>query len=264
MELSLSGFLFEDDYQSQSIGFPEFCALARGLGYHGIELRRTQVSLQTPSDRRREMLATARDCGLRITCLTTRGMPAGGEERDRFFRAYLDLCGDLECPLLKTGGDAQWLRWAIETAAGDGVTLAQNNHIGGAMETTAGTLKVFEEVDDERFRLLFDCLHLRAGGQDYVAAAAGLAARTASILVHSMRPVAGDEEATLEHDGRRWVWTLPEADGAQDWQAVFEAFRRRGYDGLVTVIESGWPPHEREAVARSCAVSIRRLWEAAA
>ena len=39
MLLSLSGFLFEDDYQSQSLSFDQFCRVARSAGYGGIELR---------------------------------------------------------------------------------------------------------------------------------------------------------------------------------------------------------------------------------
>jgi len=44
MKLSLSGFLFEDDYATQSLSFADFAALARDAGYSGVELRNTQVN----------------------------------------------------------------------------------------------------------------------------------------------------------------------------------------------------------------------------
>ena len=109
MDLSLSGFLFEDDYRSQSLSFPAFCQLARASRYDGVELRRTQVSPQTPVDERHQLLRIAGDQGLSVTCLTARGMPSQGVERDDFFAGYLELCRDLSCGLLKVGGEPEWL-----------------------------------------------------------------------------------------------------------------------------------------------------------
>jgi sugar phosphate isomerase/epimerase len=46
--------------------------------------------------------------------------------------------------------------------------------------------------------------------------------------------------------------------GAQDWPAILHACKRLGYDGLITVIESGWSDDRREEVARHAADCIRR------
>jgi len=105
MQLSLSGFLFEEKYQLQSLDFPSFCTLARSAGYDGVELRRTQVNLQTSANQRRQIQLQVKDQGLQVTCLTARGMPAAAPERDAFFLGYLDLCRDIDCSLLKIGGD---------------------------------------------------------------------------------------------------------------------------------------------------------------
>jgi len=264
MELSLSGFLFEDGYSSQSLDLPAFCALARSAGYDGVELRRTQVSPDTPTGGRRLILSAARDQGLRITCLTARGIPEGGVQRDEYLRRYLDLCGDLSCPLLKVGGEPGWMRWAVEAAAQVGVRLAANNHVGGRLESAAGALAYLEELGDGRFGLLYDCLHLRLAGESYVEVIPSLVAATCNVLVHSMRPAAPGESADLDRGGGAWVKALPDHPQAQDWGGVFARFRSLGYDGPITVIESGWPESQRESVAHHCAVVLRRLWEGAA
>ena len=69
--------------------------------------------------------------------------------------------------------------------------------------------------------------------------------------------------AILRHFGQGWVNLLPDAPGAQDWPAILRAGNRLGYDGLITVIASGWSAARREAVARHAADCIRRWWATA-
>ena len=245
MELALSGFLFEEGYSSQSLEFPEFCGVAQGAGYDGVELRRTQVDPQASAGRRRAMRRMVEDHGLRVICLTARGMPAGGGERDAFFARYLGLCADLGCGLLKLGGEPEWLCGAADIAQQKGVSLATNNHVSGHLETVVGTRAHLAAVDRPGYGLLYDPLHLRLTAQDYVGCIPELSARTRNVLVHSVRKARHGEAPEVERDGRGWVKCLPDDAGAQDWPAVLAAFRRAGYDGLVTVIESGWPQNER-------------------
>lgn len=268
MILSLSGFLFEDDYRSQSLDLPRFCALARSAGYDGVELRRTQVTPEATADERRQVRGAIAGQGLRVTCLTARGMPATGPPRDEYLQRYLDLCRDLGCPLLKIGGDAAWMRQAVEMAARAGVSLASNNHVGGPLETVAGTLAYLDEVGDRRFGLLYDALHLSLGDEPYLGAIPALWESVHSILVHSLRPAEKGEQPHLERPhpelgSTSWVRALPDHPRAQDWGGVLGCFRSLGYDGFVTVIESGWPGAEREGVARHAAAVLRRLWEEA-
>jgi sugar phosphate isomerase/epimerase len=259
--LSLSGFLFEDRYTSQSVTFPAFCEIARSAGYDGAELRGTQIDPKSSASERRAVLRIAQDHGLPVTCLTARGLPASGPERDDFFRGYLDLCRDLECGLLKIGSDTAWLRDAAEQAKGFGVTLATNNHVGGVLETVAGTRGYLAEIAHSDFGLLYDALHLSVTGEDYVGCIPEFVGTTRNVLIHSAREARPGEKASLEKNGRRWASPcLPDAPGVQDWPAVFRAFKRSGYDGLITVIESGWPIDRREGVARHCAGVVRRLW----
>ena len=87
MLLSLSGFLFEDVYRTQSVSFEQFCDIARSAGYQGVELRRTQVTPQTPPDERRRLLEIVKSAGLTVTCLTARGIPDSGIDREQFLES---------------------------------------------------------------------------------------------------------------------------------------------------------------------------------
>lgn len=261
MRLSLSGFLFEDNYNSQSFTSSKFCALAKSAGYEGVELRHTQVSLDTPKRKRRELLKTVQDAGLVVTCLTARGLSERGSERDDFFLHYLELCQDMKCSLLKIGSDTNWLRKAARKAEGHEVTLASNNHVGSQLETIEGTRQYFREINHPHFALLYDSLHLSVAGEDYLACIFEFFAITCNILVHSLRQAKPQEKAAFEKGGKRWIKALPDEPGVQNWPAVFSSFKCLGYDGLITVIETGWPTQQREYVATHCAKVIRRLWE---
>jgi sugar phosphate isomerase/epimerase len=257
MRLSLSGFLFEDQ-ATQSLSVREFCALAKDAGYDGVELRRTQVNIETPQDARGDVLAQVEDSGLYVTCLTTRHMPAGGTERDDFFRAYVQLCGDLRCRLLKTAGEPEWLRWAAAEAEPAGVVIATNNHAGTVLETVGGTKQHLQAVNHPNYGLLFDAMHLHAGKQDCVACIPDFISATRNILVHVQRPGPTGDSGFFEH----WERTLTRAEpDAPDWPAVLRTYRALGYDGLITLIENGWPVDERESVAGRAADILRRLWE---
>ena len=260
MRLSLSGFLFEDEYRSQSLTFSALCALARSAGYDGVELRRTQVTPQTSVGKRREIRTVVEDQGLYVTCLTARGVPDTGMARDEFFLGYLELCRDLGSGLLKIGGEAEWLRWAAERALEYDVALASNNHVGGILETVAGTRDHLDTVAHPDYGLLYDALHLRIAGEDYMGCIPEFCRVTRNVLVHSMRSVRPGETADIERGGRAWIKALPDEAGVQDWPGILGAFRELGYDGLITVIESGWPVDERVLVARRCAEVLRSLW----
>ena len=260
MHLSLSGFLFEDSYTSQSLTFSAFCAMAKSAGYDGVELRRTQVSPDTRAAQRKRMLHIVRDSGLDVTCLTARGLPGKGAGRDEFFLRYLELCRDVECPLMKISSETSWLRRAAQRAEAYGVTLATNNHVGGELETVEGTRRYLAEVAHPNFGLLYDALHLDLSGEDYVSCIPEFAGITKNVLVHSLRAAGPGEEGSIERNGKRWTRALPDESGVQDWAAILSSFKQSGYDGLITVIESGWPVSRRERVARHCAGFIRTAW----
>ena len=259
--LALSGFLFEERYRAQSVSLARFCRIARSAGYGGVELRRTQIAPDASPARRRELLDIVRGEGLTVTCLTARGLPDRGDERDAFLDRYLELCADLDCRLLKISSDPAWLREAAKRAQAHGVALAGNNHVGTDLQTASGTRRMLAQVGHPNYGLLYDSAHLRMAGEDYVDCIPSLLPHTRNVLVHSFRHAVGAEPPFLVHDGQGWVNALPDAAGVQDWPAILSACRRHGYDGPITVIESGWSAARRETVARHNADCIRRWWD---
>lgn len=261
MKLALSGFLFEDNYLAQSLDLPAFFDLARAAGYHGVELRDTQIKPDAPLTLKQEVRRLARATQLAIVCLTARHLPGAGPQRDAYFRQYLELCQALGCRLLKITADAAWLRHAAGQAQAGGVTLAANNHVGGRLETIAGTRDYFAEIQHPNMGLLFDAMHLSLAQQDYLGFIPECLPLTRNILIHSLRPAQPGETVLLERGGEKWTPALPDETGVQpDWAGVLSRFKALGYAEWVTVIESNWPAARREYVARHCAKTIARLW----
>ena len=177
-----------------------------------------------------------------------------------FFARYLELCVDMECGLMKIGSDSEWAHAAAVRAQAVGVALATNNHVGGPCETVAGTRAFLDEVNHPNWGLLYDCMHLRSAGQNYLGCIPGFAVATKNFLVQSRRPWRAGDESEFPGNGSGWTPVLPDVAGARDWKGVFSVFQKQGYDSLVTVIENGWPRERREDAARRCAEILRRLW----
>ena len=257
---SLSSFLFEDNYSSQSVSFEKFCSIAHWAGYKGVELRETQVSVNTPAGKRKELAMIMHDNDLVLTCLTARNLPVVDTERADAFLRHLDLCQEMGCSLLKISGDTFWLKCAAEKAKKYRIKLATNNHIGSMLETIDGAKQYFSEIADEDFGLLYDSFHLYASGQDYVRGIDVLFERICNVLFHSIRPAKKNEHPIFEKNGTDWINALPEESGVQNWRGIFQRLKQLKYKGRITVIESDWPSEKREFMANHCSSFIIKLW----
>ena len=261
MKLSLSGFLFEDNYQQQSVTFREFAELANTLGYSGMELRRTQINLETPRAVIDEYKAILDDNGLPVTCLTPRGMPNDEPERTDFFKRYLDLASGLNCPLLKVSGSADWLRKACDLANPMGIIIGTNNHINSPTETLSETDRLLSDVDRENYCLLFDPLHLSLKAQNCPEAVDRFFPKIANVLVQCLRKVKPEENASLNRPDHAYVKTRIDQDPIQNWPGILAGLKKRGYNGWITVIENDWPRDQRKEVAKVTASYLKELWE---
>lgn len=260
MQLSLSGFLFEDNYTDQSVSFEEFCRIASSAGYQGVELRRSQITPDTPQAQRRQMLAIVKEHGLSVTCLTARGLPTDGPPRDSFFAGYLELCRELGCRLMKISGDSTWLRDAASRAAEAEVALAANNHIGARTETVAGAVEYLREIGHPNYGLLYDSLHLMVKGEDYLGGVDALFPYIRNVLVQCVRPAAAGESPSLTVDRRDFVKARIDDPGVQNWRTIIEKLKALRYRGQVTVIENGWPQDQRKQIAAGTAEYLIDLW----
>ena len=69
-----------------------------------MELRRTQVSPDTPPEEVARIGRTVERAGLEVTCITARGVSLRDRETFGLFRRYVDLARALGCKLMKVGG----------------------------------------------------------------------------------------------------------------------------------------------------------------
>ena len=101
-------------------------------------------------------------------------------------------------------------------------------------------------------KLLYDPMHLFVAGEDYLSAVGTLSRYIINVLVHSVRQVG--------YSSRKAVACLPSDPRAQNWRSIFRQLQRCAYNGLITVIENGWPTDERERVARHNIDFLRAVW----
>ncbi|MAE67857.1 MAG: hypothetical protein CMJ18_26685 [Phycisphaeraceae bacterium] len=258
MQLSLSGFLYERRYQSCDLDFAEFVDLACRKGFEAVELRRTQIGVDTPLADVATMRRIVDEAGLFVSCMEARGMPGEDPDRTAFFKALIERAAVMGSRLIKfpgmTGADFTWHRWAADLAASHEIALATNNHVGTIFETAEGSLDALRRFGHDNYGVLYDCLHLRFGGSDHVKAIDALAPWIRNVLIHGGRPNdSGDDPPFIE--------TTIDDPRSQNWQAVFSALRRVGYDGLITVIEHTEDGSLRERIVSTYPALLRAWWE---
>ena len=262
MKLALSGFLFERQYRSCDLSFADFVALAKDSGFDAVELRRTQISADTPLETAEHMGRILDEQKIFPSCMEARGLPDEQPACDDFFKALVHRAGLLGCGLIKLAnnrisGQSAWRHWAADYAAQNGVILGINNHVGTEFETVEGTIRAFKQVDHPNFRLLYDCAHLRSTGSDYVGAVSQLKAWIQNVLIQGSRPIEPGEDA----GDRSYVSTTIDAPRSQNWQGVFAALHQIDYDGLITVIEHTEDPDLRKKICSTYPQLIRRWWD---
>jgi sugar phosphate isomerase/epimerase len=259
IQIALSGFLFEDNYESQSISFDKFCRIAHVLGYDGVELRNTQINIYTPKTEREKILEVVKNNELRVTCITARNLPAALIERTDAYLRYLELCEDIECNLLKISGEIEWLRWAAEKAAERSIILGVNNHIGNPLETVIGTKNFFKQLNHPNVKLLFDPFHLMVNNENYIECIPEFIDNIINVLMQSARLASSyNKKDIITIKNKSWEKVLPDEEGAQDWRKIFTKLKICKYKGLITVIENNWPKDKREFVAKYCIDFIRK------
>lgn len=239
MKLSLSGRLFEVDYTYCELPMEDFVALAKDIGYEGVELRKTQVSLDTPPHEVAKVRTTVEGAGLEVTCITMRGISLKDEGSFEFFMKHVDLSRALGCNLIKISGDVPWVQRAADYAAEHGITLAGNNHIRTPLEKVSSTLEYLEEVDRSNYRLIYDPANLFMAGEDYgPETIRRLAGHICYVTVQCPKRVPlGQGDELFQYKGHAYRWGLPGEEGVPDFLSVFIGLQQIGYKGWISVIE---------------------------
>ncbi len=248
MKLSLSGRMFEVDYQYCELSMADFAATARDIGYQGVELRKTQVSLDTPAQEVTQIARIIEKAGLEVTCVTTRGVSLKDQENFELFKKYVRLAETLGCKLIKAGGDIPWVRRAADYAAEHGITTAGNTHIKTPFETVSSALERLRAIGRKNYRLIYDPANLFMAQEDYGAKTVEkLADFICYVTVQCPQSVPlKQEEGLFEYKGFAYKQGLPGEEGTPNFNSVFRGLHRIGYEGWVSVVEP-----EREGMTGS-------------
>jgi sugar phosphate isomerase/epimerase len=220
-----------------------------GLGFDGLELTvcpgwTTEGTSLTTEDRRRiRRLYTDHGLELGGLCANTPLLtddPAEHAANMTRFRAYLDLAAELQLPgetlsvsTTSGGAPADWNRVKgrlieefgalAEYAAGVGVVVSMEPHVGTALRLPDQVLWLLDQVDSPAIGIHFDISHFNVQGLDMEEVVAKLAPRSVHTHVKDERGVAPDFE-----------FLIP-GEGEMDYPRYLRAMDRAGYDGQIVV-----------------------------
>lgn len=243
MELALSGRTFEINRHtvSSTADFRAFAEIASRIGYSGVDLRKTQMSLETSSRDIKERKRILHGCGLHVVRMNPTGYPVL-EDTDLFLR-YLDLAASLDCRSLRMSGNPEASRRCADMAQRYGIRIGPQNHVGsddlpGPTETIDNTVAYLKRINHPNVGLFYDPAHLFVGESEYGAAAVERVMD--SIIFVQLQalveiPRRGGEGTFCFHQ-RYFIdgGEFPHPNGP-DFQRVLSALRSLDYDGCLCV-----------------------------
>ena len=172
-------------------------------------------------------------------------IPENTEEGPRALRnivPYLDLAAALDCDLLrvcmKEEADIEWAQRAADEAAKRDIRLAHQCHTCSLFERVDDSLEVLHRIDRPNFGLIYEPANLELCGEDFgPQTIARLAPHIFNVYLqnHRLNPQGASSLETWARGDVGFdqipIWEA----GGIDLGPVFEALRRIGYDGSVTV-----------------------------
>ena len=262
-KLALSGRLFERDYR-ENVPLREFAKIASDIGYEGVELRKTQVYLETPPSEVKEYARILKDHGLEVVCMTPRGYPVL-EDADLWIR-YLELAAALDCRLIKmgdAGGGLDRTRRCAELAQGYGIRIGLNNHIGteenpNCTETIDGTAEYLERLNHSNFGILYDACHLFISGSDYGPRAIDRIRDKIFYVLFQYVVETAIEDSDLTYHGHHFRSGMIGETNGPNFKEVVTGLKQINYSGFLGVIA---PMRETEPPAQTARTYYRKLSE---
>jgi len=275
MQLSVSCRIAESflSKEEASMQFEQLADLAVAAGYDAICMRASQVGVQSPIDEVLTAREIADDRGLRISMITGDfGIVYNndhGPDCLRNITPYLDLAETLGAPLLrvcvKNQDDIVHAQAAADQAADRGLTLVHQCHTLSLFETLDGMVECLEAIGRPNFGLIFEAANLEECGQRYGSVTVERLAPWIRNVYLQNQILNPDGAVTLDTWCRGPVSfdiTQVHEPGGIDFASVFEGLKKIGYDGAITVHQSGPEDNETTAVAAATATAryLRELW----
>ena len=277
MQLSIScriaeGFLSKEE---ASLSLSELAGLAKSAGYQAICMRASQTGVQSTRAEWQTARKILEDRGLVVSMVTGDFDIVYNNDRGpdclRRIEPYLDLAETLGAPMirvcLKSREDFEAARDAADRAGDRGLTLVHQCHTLSLFETIDGTIETLNAIDRPNFGLIYEAANLEGCRQDYGPATIRQLApwiRNVYLQNQIVRPSGAVTLDTWCHGPVTFdVTQIHEPDGI-DFDSVVTGLKSVGYDGTITVHQSGPEDGTTSATdaATQTAMYLRQLWNA--
>lgn len=248
MKLSLSVRVGEPPKQKDvtAIPFPDLARKASALGYDGLSMRASVVSVDSPPERVREVRALMDELGLAVSAVCG-DIPLAANNADAVravhaIAPYLDLTealgGTVVRIMMQTEADIPAARRAADEAAERGLTLMHINHWGTLFESVEESLETLAAIGRPNVKVAFEPGNLLSCNAAHDPDAL---ARLAPHLVNVFfQNVVVDPASPIVFNSRRAGPThlryVPIDDPSGiDIRPLIETLHRVGYEGWFTV-----------------------------
>jgi sugar phosphate isomerase/epimerase len=248
MKLSLSVRVGEPPKQKDitAIPFPELAAKAKALGYDGLSMRASVVSVDSAAARVREVRRVLDEVGIEVSAVCG-DIPLAANNADavralRGITPYLDLTEAMGSTLVRimmqTDADIPFARRAADEAAERGFTLMHINHWGTMFESVEESLETLAAIGRPNVKVAFEPGNLLSCG---AAHDPDVLARLAPHLVNVFfQNVLVDPSSPIVFNSRRVGPThlryVPIDDPAGiDIRPLIDTLHDAGYEGWFTV-----------------------------
>lgn len=177
MRLSLSVRIAESHDRKDIAAIPieELAPLARQVGFEGLSMRASVVSVDSPPGRVAEVRRLLDQLGLVVSMVTGDvAIAANSGDVGRVLREpepYFALAEALGCNLLRvmlrSDDEVDLVRRVCDRALERGIRIAHQTHWGTLCETVEGTLEIVRRVDRPNFGITFEPSNLMVCGDEY-------------------------------------------------------------------------------------------------
>jgi sugar phosphate isomerase/epimerase len=272
MKLSLSVRIAELENRKDHAFMPieQLAPLAREVGFQGLSMRASVVSVDSPPERITEVRRLLDETGLAVS-MVTGDVPLAANRGDvvRILREpgpYVALAQALGCDLLRvmvrSDDEVELLQRACDTVAEHGMRLAHQTHWYTLFESVDGALDVVRRVDRPNFGVTFEPANLMLCGDEYGRRAIErLAPYLFNAYFQNMRIVPGGPVVWRPTGGEPVAAEYaPVGDhSAIDVREMVAALRDVGYDGWFSVHQPLQPGQSVEDAIRDSHAALADL-----
>jgi sugar phosphate isomerase/epimerase len=248
MKLSLSVRIAESPKRKDVAAIPieVLAPRAAALGFDGVSMRASVVSVESPPARVTEVKRLLDEHKLAVS-LVTGDVALAANTADATtalfnITPYLDLAEAMGSRLIRVmaheAEDIGRMRRAADMAAERGLSIAHQTHWGTLCETVDLALDVVAGVDRDNFGITFDAANIMACGGEYgPEAVRRLAPHLFNVFFQNVRlDPASPINFPSRLQGAVGVRYVPLDDaGGVDILPIIETLRAVGYDGWFTV-----------------------------